>query len=99
MILRVESTESDLVRRSRCGDPRAAEELYGLFSAAVHGYALALTRHASQADDLLQEAFLRLFRGDAADAIDQPGPFLHAVVRNLVRDERRRHAVRNREAP
>ena len=54
-----------LVARCANGDEGALAELYDLFGRAAYALALRIVRDASQAEDVVQEAFLDLWRGAA----------------------------------
>lgn len=90
--------ERDLVLRVQAGDTEA-------FDALVHGYvrrARAIARRLMQdpddADDLVQDAFLRaLERIDGFDAERPFGPWFFRLLVNAGRDTHRRHAVRRTE--
>ena len=54
---------TELVARCRRGDPRAFEELVRLTDRRVYGLALRVVRDRHEAEDVAQEAYLRMFRG------------------------------------
>ena len=58
---------SDVLLVARCanGDEGALAELYDLFGRASYALALRIVRDASQAEDVVQEAFLDLWRNAA----------------------------------
>jgi len=58
--------DADLLQRIRRGDEGAMGELYDRFSAVVFSAALRVLGEASQAEDVLQEVFLQLWRNPAA---------------------------------
>jgi RNA polymerase sigma-70 factor (ECF subfamily) len=87
--------------RARSGDPRALERLVGRYLPRLHrwthGRLPRWTRTISDTTDLIQEAALRVFcRLDAFDirSTRALAAYLHATVRNRIRDEHRRHARR-----
>jgi len=55
-------TESEAIRRSQTGDPAAFEFLYQLHSRRVYALCLRMVGNPADAEDLMQEAFLQLFR-------------------------------------
>ena len=63
----MESAPTDVLLVARCakGDERALAELYDLFGRAAYALALRIVRDASQAEDVVQEAFLDLWRSAA----------------------------------
>ena len=50
-----------LVARCKKGDVRAFRELYDAYSAAMYNICLRMTGHASDAEDILQEAFIQVY--------------------------------------
>jgi RNA polymerase sigma-70 factor, ECF subfamily len=64
--------EAALLRAGRAGDPAALEELLALHQPALHALCCGLLGHAQEAEDAVQETFLRAlhalpgFRGEAA---------------------------------
>lgn len=58
--------EADLLQRIRRGDEAAMAELYDRFSAVVFSAALRVLGESSQAEDVLQEVFLQLWRNPSA---------------------------------
>jgi RNA polymerase sigma-70 factor (ECF subfamily) len=67
-------TDETLMRRYQSDDPQAFDELYRRHSARVYGYLRKLAGSPAEADDLLQQTFLRLHRG--RDRYDDALPFL-----------------------
>lgn len=51
-----------IVVRCRKGDVRAFRELYEAYSRAMYNICLRMTGHAADAEDVLQEAFVQVFR-------------------------------------
>jgi len=80
------SLKSDgwFIVRIRDGDLEALGELYERYKAQVYRTALAITHDERVAEDILQEAFLRVYT--YADGIDETvslGPWLYRVTVNL----------------
>lgn len=74
--------------------------LYDQVQGDLHGYALAVTRDPSTAEDLVQESFFRLLREHRAGRPPaDPRAWLFRVCTNLVRSRFRRKAVADRHAP
>jgi RNA polymerase sigma-70 factor, ECF subfamily len=79
------SRESEAIRQARDGDATAFECLYGLHSRRVYAVCLRMVGDTTEAEDLTQEAFLRLFRkihtfrGESAFST-----WLHRLVINTV---------------
>jgi len=59
-------TDRDLLRRFRRGDAEAFMRIYARLSRPLHAYAVAMTRDRALAEDLLQEAFVKLMEADPA---------------------------------
>jgi RNA polymerase sigma-70 factor (ECF subfamily) len=80
----VQHTDGWLVSRIRDGDLEALGTLYERYKAQIYRTALAITRDERAAEDILQEAFLRVYT--YADRIDETvplGPWLYRVTVNL----------------
>ncbi|HID63981.1 MAG TPA: RNA polymerase sigma factor [Anaerolineae bacterium] len=73
-----------LVTRVRDGDLDALGELYERYKTQVYRTALAITRDERDAEDILQETFLRVYRyaGRIDDTVPL-GPWLYRVTVNL----------------
>ena len=56
------ATEADAIRLAQAGDATAFEHLYQLHSRRVYALCLRMVGNPSDAEDLMQEAFLQLFR-------------------------------------
>jgi RNA polymerase sigma-70 factor (ECF subfamily) len=77
-------TDGWLVVRVRDGDLDALGELYERYKTSVYRTALAITRDEKAAEDILQDAFLRIYT--YAGTIDDTmplGPWLYRVTVNL----------------
>ncbi|MGH7286737.1 MAG: RNA polymerase sigma factor, partial [Myxococcota bacterium] len=83
--------EADLVRRAAEGDVASYETLYRKHVGRVHALCLRMARDRSEADDLTQETFIRVwerlgsFRGES-----EFSTWLHRVAVNVVVAELRR---------
>ncbi len=55
-------TEAEAIRRAQAGDAAAFEHLYQLHSRRVYALCLRMLSNPADAEDLMQEAFLQLFR-------------------------------------
>jgi RNA polymerase sigma-70 factor, ECF subfamily len=86
------ASELILVRRVQRGDEEAFATLFQLHRKRVYSVCLSMTRDASEAEDLTQEAFLqvfrhvRTFRGDSTF-----WTWLYRLTVNIVLLKRRRH--------
>ena len=56
------ATEAEAIRLAQAGDAAAFEHLYQLHSRRVYALCLRMVGNPSDAEDLMQEAFLQLFR-------------------------------------
>lgn len=78
------------IRAIRRGKTRAFEEIYRTYKTRVYRYACAVSGNSSDAEDLLQEAFLGLLRN--IDRIDERRPVLPYLLQSV----RHRHVDRLR---
>lgn len=83
-----------LVEAVRQGELDALDTLYRRHAPALRRYAGSLCRDAETADDVVQQAFLKLVHAAAEGTrVREPRAFLIRIVRNLACDElRRQHA-------
>lgn len=87
--------EADLVGAAQRGDQAAFAEIVRRYQRPVYRLAYALTRNASDADDLAQETFVRAYRALGRFHVGQPlRPWLSRIVVNqafsLFRHRKRR---------
>jgi len=54
--------DEDLMQRVGAGDEQAFRELFGRYAALAHGLAFRLVRQAQVAEEIVQEAFLAVWR-------------------------------------
>lgn len=79
-------------------------ELYVAHRRALLTYANRIVRDPGRAEDLVQEAFLRLRAASSATLLEEPVAYLYRIVRNLALDLQRhltfegRHEVSGAEA-
>jgi RNA polymerase sigma-70 factor, ECF subfamily len=87
-----EDSDVALMAAVAAGDREALAALYGRHASAVYGMAMTFVRDAALAQDISQEAFVRLWtRARAFDpARGTPLAWLLSVTRNLALDELRR---------
>ncbi len=80
-------SEPQLLRLAVDGDEEAFAALYGRLKSSVHRFALHMTGSASLADDITQDAFIKLMEeGDRfEESKGQVLSFLLGIARNLVR--------------
>lgn len=88
-----------LVRRLADGDPSALGEFYDLYSGLAHGLALRILRDAAEAEDVVQEVFVQVWR--QADRFDvgrgSPEAWVCTIARSRALDRLRRRAARREE--
>lgn len=84
--------EQRLLERCQAADPAAWEELVRRHSPRVYNLCLRFTGRAHDAEDLTQEAFLRIFRNLASYRPEAGnfGTWVTALTRNLLVDHYRR---------
>jgi RNA polymerase sigma factor (sigma-70 family) len=79
-------TVSDL-QRVCDRDPAAMNRFFDAYYDRAHGYVTRLVRDATLAEDLTQEAFLRMHAAlDRLDPTRDPAPWVFTVITNTVRD-------------
>jgi len=75
--------EAGLLRAAQAGDPAAFTELVRRYQRAVYRVAYALTRNASDADDLAQETFVRAYQAIGRFRVGEPlFPWLARIATN-----------------
>ena len=75
--------ETALLRRAQGGEPAAFSELVRRYQRAVYRVAYALTRNASDADDLAQETFVRAYQAIGRFRVGEPlFPWLARIATN-----------------
>lgn len=95
---REDATEPDLVRAVQAGDESAFGRLVEMYLDEAHAVALGILRHRQDAEDAVQEAFIR-----ALDRIDQLsdgspfGPWFYRVLRSTCLNLLRREKLRSHE--
>jgi RNA polymerase sigma-70 factor, ECF subfamily len=89
-----------VLRRLAEGDPAALAEFYDAHASLAYGIALRIVRDPAEAEDVVQEAFLQVWRqaGRYDPSRGTPQAWLSAIVRTRSLDRLRRRAVR-RESP
>jgi RNA polymerase sigma factor (sigma-70 family) len=82
---RRELTEPEAIRRAQDGDATAFEYLYKSHSKRVYSLCLQMLKNTSDAEDLTQQIFLRLFRKIGTFRRDSRfSTWLHRVAVNAV---------------
>jgi len=84
-----------LLARVAEGDHKAFRRLYDLTHRKLFGLALLLVKQRDAAEDIVQEAFIRIWaKAGSFDATKgQPMPWLARIVRNIVFDQFRRRVI------
>jgi RNA polymerase sigma-70 factor (ECF subfamily) len=93
-----EESDERLMGRFQAGDARAFEVLVSRHRTPVFSFLLRLVGDRARAEDLLQDAFLKVVR--AAPGWEERARFstwLYTIARNLAVDEARRSAFRRTE--
>ena len=94
----VRMDESALIRAAQAGDQRAFEQLVRQYDRDVLRLALNLLRSPEDANDIYQEAFLRVFRNLHNFRFDCSfHTWLYRIVTNLCLDALRKRRVRKEE--
>jgi len=95
----VRMDESELIRAAQQGDERAFEQLVRLYDQNVLRLALNLLRSPEDANDIFQEAFLRVHKNLHTFRFDCSfHTWLYRIVTNLCLDALRKRRVRREEA-
>src|SRR5438270_5652527 len=87
-------TEAEAIRLAQAGDAAAFEFLYGLHSRRVYALCLRMVSNPSDAEDLMQEAFLQLFRKIGTFRSESAfSTWLHRMTVNVVLMRLRKKAL------
>lgn len=87
--------DPDTLHRVRARDPEALEAFFEHFFDRAYGFAVHLVGDVALADDLVQEAFLKMH--GAIDRIDpqrDPSAWVFTIIRNCARDHWRSRAFK-----
>lgn len=96
----VEADERELIRRAQRGDRAAFDALVRLYDHEVLHLALKLVGSPEEAQDLYQEAFLKVYRSLALFRFDSRfSTWLYRVVMNVCLDHLRRQKGRSEVQP
>jgi RNA polymerase sigma-70 factor (ECF subfamily) len=79
-----------LLTRAAAGDTGALEALMGLYSGRVYRLAYGITRNPADAEEIVQDVFLRLVRkGGTFEGRAALGSWIHRVTANAALNKRR----------
>ena len=92
-------SDKDLLLRHHVGDAGAMGVLYRRHARFLFLYAVSMTRDPSLAEDLLQQAFLKVLTLDSVPRGDSIKGLLCASIRNLMRDGLRKADAERRHFP
>ena len=82
-----DATLENLLQEIAEGSTEALEALYRLTDRAVYAYALSILRNSYDAEDVLQECFIRVFRSAAFYYCDgKPMAWILTIAKNLCKD-------------
>jgi RNA polymerase sigma-70 factor (ECF subfamily) len=90
--------DSSRMDRVRAGDPRALEELYDRHNGLLYSLVMRIVRRAPDAEEVLQEAWLQIWRGAATYNASRGavGAWLVTVARSRAIDRIRSEGSRQR---
>ena len=89
------SVEARLVERAKAQDETAFEQIMNLYADRLYNYILRMVGNATDAEDLVQETFLRAYQGlPTFDGRASLGTWLYRIATNLCIDHQRRRARR-----
>jgi RNA polymerase sigma-70 factor (ECF subfamily) len=87
------TTDTELLQKLREGDETAFRELYDRHSRTVSAFVYHLTHSAVDAEDILQETFLKLWTSrEQLPPIDHIGNYIFMIARNKTLDHLRKIA-------
>lgn len=90
-------TDHDLLKKLKEGDERAFRELYARHSRQVLAFAYHLTHSAIDAEDILQETFLRLWTSrEQLPLIEHFGNYIFIIARNKTLDHLRKVSLQQK---
>jgi RNA polymerase sigma-70 factor (ECF subfamily) len=92
-------SDEELMAAIARGEERALAALVGRYAERLHAFLVRVTGSRDDADDLLQDAWIRVARGAPTfDPRRRARPWLYGIAANLARDLQRRRGVRLRAA-
>jgi RNA polymerase sigma-70 factor (ECF subfamily) len=93
------SPSESLLRRLTAGDPHALGEVYDRYAGLVNGLALRILRDRTEAEDVVQEVFVQIWRQAARfdPARGSPEAWICTMARTRALDRLRRRTSRREE--
>ncbi|KAA2243294.1 sigma-70 family RNA polymerase sigma factor [Chitinophaga agrisoli] len=90
-------TDHDLLKKLKEGNEPAFRELYARFSRQVLAFAYHMTHSSIDAEDILQETFLRLWTGrEQLPEVLHVGNYIFTIARNKTVDHLRKVSLQQR---
>jgi RNA polymerase sigma-70 factor, ECF subfamily len=88
-------TDSELISRAKEGDEQACAAIFELHKRRVYSTCLLMTKNVADAEDLMQDAFIQIFRGIRTFRGDSAfSTWIYRVVVNTVLMTRRKRHLR-----
>lgn len=89
-------SEAELLERVATGDERALEELHFVLAPKVFALAMRMLRVREEAEEVLQDTFVRVFRDSTrrAAGAEHPRAFVFTIARNLCLSRLRARSLR-----
>jgi RNA polymerase sigma-70 factor (ECF subfamily) len=93
-----QADEARLLQRLAARDPSAMVEAYAVFAAPVFGYAIRAMGSREEAEEVLQDTFVRLWdkAADYNPALGRPFTWVFLLARGICLDRQRRLGRRSR---
>lgn len=80
-------SEAEIIQAALAGNPKAFDQLLGLYERKIFGYLYRLTNHPQDAEDLTQETFLKVYRAlKTFDTKRKFSTWLYTVATNTAYD-------------
>lgn len=91
MVSKSPDTDRDLITRITASDEHAFRMLFDIYSKRLFSFALAMTKSAADAEEIIQECFTRLWiQRKSLPNIDSEEAWLYRMVRNRTLDHLRK---------
>lgn len=91
MVSKSPDTDRDLITRITASDEHAFRMLFDIYSKRLFAFALAMTKSAADAEEIIQECFTRLWiQRKSLPNIDSEEAWLYRMVRNRTLDHLRK---------